>query len=171
MAEQTVAELARESRRMARALLQLGIAKGDAVLVMLPRVPAWYTAMLGAIRIGAVPVPTPNLSTPRDLAYRISSAKAAAVVTDNAGVAKVEQIDDELPSLRVRLRAGEGSVREGWIDLDDRLESAGDGETPADPTGRDDPLLLFFTSGTVSYPKMVLHTQRYGLGHVGTARF
>ncbi len=171
VAEQTVADLARESRRMARALLQLGIAKGDAVLVMLPRVPAWYTAMLGAIRIGAVPVPTPNLSTPRDLSYRISSAKAAAVLTDDAGLGKIEQIGDELTSLRVRLRCGDGSVPTGWLDLDEQLDSAGDGDTPADPTGRDDPLLLFFTSGTVSYPKMVLHTQRYGLGHVATARF
>ena len=52
-----------------------------------------------------------------------------------------------------------------------RLEHAGDGETPSDPTHRDDPLLLYFTSGTVSLPKMVQHTQAYGLGHVPTARF
>jgi acetyl-CoA synthetase len=171
VAEQTVADLARESRRMARALLQLGVGSGDTVLVMLPRVPAWYTAMLGAIRIGAVPVPTPNLSTPRDLAYRISSSKAAAVVTDDAGAAKIEETADELPSLQLRLRSGRGATHASWVDLDEQLDLAGDGETPADPTGRDDPLFVFFTSGTVSYPKMVLHAQGYGLGHVATARF
>ena len=63
VAEQSVSALAAESRRMARALMDLGVGMGDRVLVMLPRVPAWYTAMLGAIRIGAVPIPTPNLST------------------------------------------------------------------------------------------------------------
>ena len=47
----------------------------------------------------------------------------------------------------------------------------GDGETPADPTSHDDPLLLYFTSGTVSYPKMVQHAHSYALGHIGTARF
>jgi acetyl-CoA synthetase len=51
------------------------------------------------------------------------------------------------------------------------MEQAGDGERPHDPTERDDPLLIYFTSGTVSHPKMVLHTQTYALGLVGTARF
>ena len=51
-----------------------------------------------------------------------------------------------------------------WRNLDALLEQAGDGETPSDPTGRDDPMLVFFTSGTVSYPKMVLHPQSYALG-------
>ena len=80
VAEQTVSALAAESRRMARALLGLGVGKGDRVLVMLPRVPAWYTAMLGAIRIGAVPIPTPNLSTARDIRYR---GQASAAVADH----------------------------------------------------------------------------------------
>ncbi len=57
VAEQTAADLALESRRAARALLAAGIGKGDRVFIMLPRVPAWYTAMLGAIRIGAVVLP------------------------------------------------------------------------------------------------------------------
>jgi len=57
VAEQTVADLALESRRAARALLDAGVGKGDRVFIMLPRVPAWYTAMLGAIRIGAVVMP------------------------------------------------------------------------------------------------------------------
>ena len=65
VAEQTVADLARESRRAARALLALGVQKGDPVFVMLPRVPAWYAVVLGAIRIGAVPMPGDE---PADLA-------------------------------------------------------------------------------------------------------
>ena len=51
------------------------------------------------------------------------------------------------------------------------MRAAGDGETPLDPTHRDDPLLLYFTSGTVSYPKMVQHAQSYALGHVGNRAF
>jgi acetyl-CoA synthetase len=173
VAEQSVSALALESRRMARALLNLGVGKGDRVMVMLPRVPAWYTAMLGAIRIGAVPIPTPNLSTARDIRYRVNAAKAVVVVTDEMGAPKVDEVAAELPSVRHRImwsHAGR-EARRLWLDLDTLLERAGDGDTPADPTGRNDPMLIFFTSGTVSYPKMVLHTQSYGLGHVATARF
>ena len=74
--EQSVADLAFESRRAARALLALGVGPGDPVFVMLPRVPEWYAVMLGAIRIGAVPMPAPNQLTPRDISYRLRTADA-----------------------------------------------------------------------------------------------
>jgi len=172
MATHTVAELARESRRMARALQALGVRKGDTVFIMLGRVPAWYFAMLGVMRIGAVPMPGTNLLTGHDIAYRILCGEAAAAVTDAPGSEKVDAIEDELPTLRHRIRwSSDGQRREGWHDLDALMDEAGDGPTPEDPTSRDDPLLIYFTSGTVSYPKMVLHPQSYAVGHVGTARF
>jgi len=172
VADQTVSALAAQSRRMARALLALGVGKGDRVLVMLPRVPAWYTAMLGAIRIGAVAVPTPNLSTGRDIRYRGQASAAVAIITDSQGAAKIDEVAAELPAVRHFVRwSPQPGVGSRWRNLDTLLEQAGDGETPVDPTGRDDPMLIFFTSGTVSYPKMVLHPQSYALGHVATARF
>jgi acyl-coenzyme A synthetase/AMP-(fatty) acid ligase len=164
---ETAADLARASRETARALLDLGVGEGDHVFVMLPRVPAWYAAMLGAMRIGAVPMPGPNLLTAKDIAYRIANAGATAAITDAAGAAKV---DAAAPDLPVKLCAG-GDAPSGWLDFEERRAAAGDGETPQDPTHRDDPLLLYFTSGTVSYPKMVQHRQSYGLGHITTARF
>ncbi|MFZ0040204.1 MAG: AMP-binding protein [Solirubrobacteraceae bacterium] len=167
VALQSAAELARASRQAARALLELGIGKGDHVFVMLPRIPQWYAALLGCMRIGAIPMPGPNLLTPRDIAYRLRSAGAVAAVTDRDGAAKVDAADI---GLRTRLSVGDDPPA-GWTSFDGALEQAGDGETPADPTSRDDPLLLYFTSGTVSYPKMVEHPHAYALGHVGTARF
>lgn len=168
-AEQSVADLARESRRAARALQAAGVGKGDRVFVMLPRVPAWYAAVLGAIRIGAVPMPAPNLLTAKDIAFRVAAAGASAVVTGTDGAAKV----GELEGVRHRLCwADGGPVPGGWQDWDGALEAAGDGPTPADPTAAEDPMFVYFTSGTVAHPKMVLHTQAsYGLGHVVTARF
>jgi acyl-coenzyme A synthetase/AMP-(fatty) acid ligase len=71
----------------------------------------------------------------------------------------------------LRARFCVGGPHPGWIDFSRACAEAGDGETPADPTHRDDPLLLYFTSGTVSLPKMVEHRQSYALGHIGTARF
>jgi len=169
LAEQSVADLARESRRAARALLAAGVVKGDRVFVMLPRVPAWYAAVLGAIRIGAVPMPAPNLLTAKDIAFRVTAAGASAVVTGVGGAGKTGEPD----GVRVRMCWTDGApAPDGWTDWDEALEAAGDGETPADPTAADDPMFVYFTSGTVSQPKMVLHTQAsYSLGHVTTARF
>jgi acyl-coenzyme A synthetase/AMP-(fatty) acid ligase len=168
VAEQTAEDLARESRRAARALLNLGLEKGDPVFIMLPRIPAWYSAVLGAMRIGAVPMPGTNQLTSRDISYRLQAAEAVAAITDATGVAKVEEITDAPASLAHRIAVGGAP---GWHDLEVLMEVAGDGEAPDAPTGRDDPMLLYFTSGTVSHPKMVLHPSSYGLGHVSTARF
>lgn len=163
----TAADLARGSRVAARALLAAGVGKGDRVLVVLPRVPEWYEVMLGAMRIGAVPIPGPNLLTPKDLAFRLGATGASAVVTDAPGATKVDATGTVLTQ---RFCVGEGAP-DGWSDWAGALADAGDGATPEDPTGREDPLLLYFTSGTVSQPKMVEHTQEYGFAHISTARF
>jgi len=169
VAEHTAAQLAAESRRAARALLELGVRKGDPVFIMLPRVPAWYAAMLGAIRIGAVVMPGTNQLTARDIAYRVNAADATVAITSADGAEKIDAIDTDMPSLRTRIAWG-ASGREGWHDFDALLDEAGDGEVPESPTSREDPMILFFTSGTVSYAKMVMHPQSYGLGHIQTAR-
>ena len=171
-ARHTAAELARDSRIAARALQRLGVSGGDRVFVMLPRVPAWYAVMLGAIRIGAVPMPGPNMLTGKDIAYRVSRAEAVAAVTDADGAMKVDAVAGELPTLQHRICWTDATTPDGWHNLDALCADVGDGETPQDPTAAPDPMLIYFTSGTVAQPKMVLHTQAsYGLGHVITARF
>ncbi len=166
VALQSAAELAAASRRAARAMLAAGIGHGDHVFVMLPRIPQWHAALLGAMRIGAIPMPGPNLLTPKDIADRLTRAGATAAVTDAGGAAKVDAAGCELAA-----RWCVGDEPDGWVDFDAACAQAGDGSTPEDPTHREDPLLLYFTSGTVSLPKMVEHAQDYALGHVGTARF
>jgi acetyl-CoA synthetase len=172
IAAHTAAELAREARRAARALQGVGVGKGDPVFIMLPRVPAWYRAVLGCVRIGAVPMPGTNLLTPRDIEYRIERGQAVAAITGAEGADKIDRIDAELPTLRERIEwTADGDPRDGWHDFDALCAQAGDGPLPDDPTAADDPHVIFFTSGTVSYPKMVLHSQSYALGHIRTARF
>ena len=170
----SAAELADLVRRGARALVAAGLGKGDRLVIMLPRSVAWYAAMLGAMRIGAVPMPAPNMLTEKDLAYRIARGGAVGVVTDTAGAAKIDAIGLAPDRLRLRLcAAADGQVggRPGWDNFDDRVAAATDGPLPADPTAASDPLLVYFTSGTVGEPKMVEHDQSYALGHVATARF
>lgn len=162
----TAATLAAASRRTARALLERGVGKGARVFIMLPRIPQWYAAMLGCMRVGAIPMPGTCLLTAKDITYRIERGEAVAAITDPAGAAKV---DEAAPMLPVRLCVG--GTPHGWESFDVVVEAARDGDVPVDPTHRDDPLLLYFTSGTVSRPKMVQHVQSYALGHVATARF
>jgi acetyl-CoA synthetase len=165
------AEMARETRRMGNALAGLGVQKGDPLFIMLPRIPEWYVAALGAIRIGAIPMPGTNLLTGKDIEYRIQRANAVAAITDSEGAAKVDSVANNLATLKHRIVVGE-APSDGWTPFDRLVATGLDKLTPADPTAATDPMLLYFTSGTVSYPKMVMHTQAsYGIGHIITARY
>src|SRR4051812_20240537 len=152
VAEHTVGQLAAESRRAARALIELGVRPGDPVFIMLPRVPAWYAAMLGAIRIGAVAMPGPNQLTSRDIAYRIRSADAVAAITDEIGAPKLDAITEELPSLRQRVAwtAGRGA---GGGSSAPPPAGGGAGAARGPPPPRDAPPLLFSPSGRGGYGK------------------
>jgi len=172
LSSHTVAELLSLADRTARALMDQRVKPGDPVFIMLPRVAEWYLAVLGAIRIGAVPMPGPNLLTPKDIRFRIGQSKATAAITDVPGAAKVDEVESDLASLRTKICwSSDDETPDGWLDLGRLIADAGDEELPDSPTHRDDPMMLYFTSGTVSEPKMVRHTQEYGLGHVTTARF
>jgi len=153
-------QLAELSCRAANCLRANGVGRGDRVLLMLPRVPQWWIAMLGLIRLGAVPVPATLLLTARDVAYRLGSARIRAAITSLDGVGKVGGFEG------VRLLVG--GQRAGWADFDDGVRQASP-EFRAEPTRSDDPGIIYFTSATTGDPKMVLHTQAsYGLGHRAT---
>jgi acyl-coenzyme A synthetase/AMP-(fatty) acid ligase len=144
-------DLARSSDRAARFLAAQGVRKGDRVFVMLPRVPDWYDVILGCIKLGAIPMPGTTLLTPRDIAYRVTQADAGVAVVDAEGTSKVDQVATDCPSLRTRIcLADDGRPAGGWLSWHDGLAEAGDGPPGAEPTRADDPMLLYFTSGTVA---------------------
>src|SRR5579859_5766889 len=168
----TFAEFDRRANQVAAALRDAGIRKGDRVAIMLPRVPEWWEAVLGIMKLGAVSMPGTILLTPKDIAYRIHASEARAVITDAAGAQKVDQVRPETPSLAVRLLVGGADpLPAGWVDYEQVVRAA-----PADyhgePTRSSDPAMVYFTSGTVGYPKMVLHTQAsYPIGHIITGQY
>src|SRR3954467_7640915 len=106
----TFAQLARQLRCAAAFFSAQGIGPGDRVLVMLPRVPQWWVAMLGLIRLGAVPIPGTPLLTDRDIAYRIGAAGISAVVTDAHDKEKVRHFSGT--------RIAVGAPGGGWADFD-----------------------------------------------------
>jgi acyl-coenzyme A synthetase/AMP-(fatty) acid ligase len=165
------ADLAASSNRAANFLAARGVGKGDRVLVMLPRIPDWYDVVLGCIKLGAVPMPGTTLLTARDIAYRLERAGATAAVTDPDGAGKVDEAAEQLGLGLERFCVGDPPAP-AWSSWAEGLAAASERPPDAEPTRADDPLLIYFTSGTVAYPKMVLHTQAsVGIGHQITARF
>ncbi len=170
----TFADLARASNRMANALGGIGARPGARAFVMLPRIPEWYDVLLGMFRHGTVPMPATVLCTARDIEYRIQRAEASVVVTDAEGAAKVEEVRERCPSVDrfVLVGSAADAPGPGWETYLDLVAPARDETPAARETSAEDPLLIYFTSGTVAYPKMVLHTHAsYGIGHEVTARF
>jgi acyl-coenzyme A synthetase/AMP-(fatty) acid ligase len=157
------------SNQVGNALRTLGMRRGDRILIMLPRLPEWWEAVLGIMKIGAISMPGTTLLTPKDVAYRIQSAAAAAVITDDEGALKVEQVADECPTLRLKISLG--AEREGWVNYTRAVASAMT-NLKREPTRGDEPMMIYFTSGTVGYPKMVLHTHvSYSIGHIVTGKY
>jgi len=158
------------SRRAANFFRSCGIDRGDRVLLMLPRVPQWWVAMLGLIRLGAVPVPATLLLTAREVAYRLKTAAIQAVITNGEGIPKVGDFDGVRVAVGDTSSGTPGRSRpvtwpDGWLDFDSGLAQAKARFDRARTRG-DEPGILYFTSATTGEAKMVLHTQAsYGLGH------
>jgi len=165
----TFADISARASEAADLLGELGVNMGDRVFVMLPRIVEWYDILLGCIRLGAIPMPATMQLTPRDVAYRINSADASVVVTDDDGHEAVAGALGECPTVKAKIIVGQ--AKSGWTSYRDTIHTHRAGTMLRD-TASDDPMLIYFTSGTESYPKMVLHTQAsYGIGHEITARF
>jgi acyl-coenzyme A synthetase/AMP-(fatty) acid ligase len=170
----TFAHFAEYSSRVANAFASLGIQKGDRVLVMLQRVPEWWESVLGLMKIGAIPIPCTTLLTPKDLQFRADAAEAIALITDSEGAAKFDQVRAESPSVKYTILVdadADTAGRENWTNYH-RIVSEASPEFTGPKTRSDDPCLVYFTSGTVGYPKMVLHTHAsYPLGHTITGKY
>ncbi len=166
----TFRDFAERSDRFARLLQQNGVRPGDRVMVQLPRVPAWWEVLLGCFKAGAVAVPGTVLLTAKDIQYRTGLAEGAAYVCDADNMPKVDQVRGELPSLRTLIQVG-GEAADGWLDYEREVAGQAGAFTTVD-TAASDPALIYFTSGTVGNPKMVLHTHAsYPIGHLTTGKF
>jgi len=173
----TMADVARRSDQAAAWFQAQGIRKGDAVMLILKRRAAYWFAVVGLHKIGAVAIPATNMLTAKDLVYRIKAAQVKLIVCVNDPDirASVEQAASTTALPLRALADADGRPATGWLDFDAGLAAAP--AAYARPTGADridperDTMLLYFTSGTTGMPKMVTHNFLYPLGHIMTACF
>jgi acetyl-CoA synthetase len=159
------AALSRRSNQVANFLRAQGVRRGDHLLLLLGNVmPLWET-MLAAIKLGVVVIPATTLLTPDELQDRLDRGRARAVVATQDQVAKFTNLRaDNL----VRIAVGASAKQEGWLPFETATEFP-EVFTPDGPTNADDPMLLYFTSGTTAKPKLVRHSQRsYPVGGLST---
>jgi acetyl-CoA synthetase len=158
----TFAELSARSDRAANRLRAWGVGAGDRVLVMLGnQVELWETA-LAAMKLRAVVIPATPLLGPADLRDRVERGRVRHVLVRAADTGKFDQVPGDYTRIAV------GGAPAGWLPYEE-VETASDAFTPDGPTRADDPLMLYFTSGTTARPKLVEHTHvSYPVGHLAT---
>ncbi|MCQ2073877.1 MAG: AMP-binding protein [Bacteroidaceae bacterium] len=168
----TFADIKRESDRTAAFLMQLGIRRGDAVLMMLKRrIDFWFT-IIALHKIGAVAIPATHLLTEKDLIYRCNSAKVKIIVAASEPVIlkHVEGCLSQSPSVEHIIATG--TYHEGiWKSMEEGRRNAPAFTRPKEANTNSDISLLYFTSGSSGNPKMVAHNFLYPLGHIVTAKY
>jgi acetyl-CoA synthetase len=158
----TFAQLSERSNRVANELRRLGVRRGDRVLLMLGNVVALWECMLAAMKLGAVIVPATMLLARNDLADRFARGRVRHVVASADVAAKFADLPGDYTRIAV------GADVPGWLSYEKSYEALAQ-FTPDGETRADDPLLLYFTSGTTATPKLVLHShQSYPVGHLST---
>ena len=168
----TFRDMKRASARTANYLKSLGIKKGDRVMLVLKRHYQFWFSMLALHKIGAIPIPATHQLLAHDFEYRFDRAgvKAILCTADDNTAAEVEKAEQAVGAREIKVLVG--GKRDGWHDFDEEyaLFRSVFPRTEDTPCGSD-PMLMFFSSGTTGYPKIVLHNYKYALGHYCTARY
>ena len=147
------ADMSRLSARFASMLAKHGIRKGDRVLIMTPRIPEWQIAIIGCLKLGAVPIPCIEMLTAKDLTYRIRHCGATAILVRAEHAHKFADVLNEVP---LKLSIG---TADGFTSYESEMEAADETFVPV-TVAADDPAILYYTSGSTGQPKGVLHASR-----------
>jgi acetyl-CoA synthetase len=163
----TYAEMSSRSNQVANWLRELGVGRGDRVLLMLGNVPPLWEVILGAMKLGAVIIPASTLLQPADLVDRVTRGQVRHVIAETVQLPKFADVPGDWTRIAVGASPAEEPAA-GWhwyaSAFGSPTEFTAEGVTRAG-----DPLLLYFTSGTTALPKLVGHTQvSYPVGHLST---
>lgn len=171
----TFKDLSLASQRTANFLIEQGIKKGDRVMLILRRRYEFWFFLLALHRIGAIAIPATNMLAAEDLEYRFNAAEVKMIVTyDEPTLQKeIDKAKSKCSSVEKLVTVGQ-TARQNWISFYDDYEifpAKFERPTGEDAIKNDDIMIVYFTSGTSSNPKMVAHTFTYPLGHIVTAKY
>ncbi|MGW2334194.1 AMP-binding protein [Streptomyces sp. NPDC001685] len=158
----TFAETAERSARVATWLRETGVRAGDRVLVMLGNQAELWETALAAMKLRAVVIPATPLLGPADLRDRVERGHVRHVLVRSEDTGKFDDVPGDYTRIAV------GGAPAGWRAYEDAYDASA-AFMPDGPTRADDPLMLYFTSGTTARPKLVEHTHTsYPIGHLAT---
>lgn len=170
----TFAQISAASKQTAYFLTAHNIKKGDAVMLILRRRYEYWLFTLALHRIGAIVIPATEQLLEKDIVYRNNAAGVKMIVACDNKVLLDEIDKAKIKSETLQTLVTVGEKRENWVSYHDEIEKY----VPEFPrpqgelaTHNEDPMLIYFTSGTSGYPKMVLHNFLYPLGHIITAKY
>ncbi len=168
----TFGDIKEQSDRAASYFMQLGIGKGDVVMLILKRRYEFWLSMLALHKIGAVAVPATHMLTTHDIVYRnnMAGVKAIICVGDDYVQTQVKASLEQSPTLEVLVSIGP-DVCDGFHDWHKEWEQAPPFVRPEHVNDNGDTMIMYFTSGTSGEPKMVAHDFLYPLGHITTGYF
>ena len=168
----TFADIKRESDKAASYFQQLGISRGDMVMLIMKRRYQFWFAITALHKLGAVAIPATHLLTDADIEYRCKAATIRAIVAvgDEEVLQHICKAAPRCPSVKHYISIGP-HVPEGWDDYNAGVEHAPAFVRPEVVNEEGDISLMYFTSGTSGEPKMVAHDFRYPLGHIITAKY
>ncbi|XP_066496574.1 acyl-coenzyme A synthetase ACSM3, mitochondrial-like isoform X3 [Tiliqua scincoides] len=157
-------ELALESKKAAAVLSEeCGLQKGDRVIAILPRIPEWWLLNVACMRTGTVLIPGTTQLTAKDIFHRLQASKAKCIITDQVLAPAVDAVASECQALKSKLIVSRNN-REGWRNFSNLLALAHTDHNCVS-TKNDDPMTIYFTSGTTGAPKMTEHSHcSHGIG-------
>jgi acetyl-CoA synthetase len=161
--EITYGALRQAANRLAGGLAELGMAKGERVLVLVPRRIVSYVIYMACLKLGLVVIPTSEMLRAKDLGYRLGHSEAKAVIAYAGLTGEVDKAAAGIPSLEHRISVA-GRVQ-GWLPME-QLSANQPEERAAADTHREDKAILTYTSGTTGEPKGVVHTHGWAYAHL-----
>lgn len=166
----TFSELKTLTDKAANFLASIGIQKGDFVMSMLKRRYQYWILIIALHKVGAVMVPATHLLTEKDIKYRVEAANIKLVVTAESDDIRehVRSVKEQCPCLQNIATLGKC---DGFYDFDEEIEKASSDFARRTDIKVTDDMIMYFTSGTTGYPKMVVHNFSYPLAHIITGRY
>ncbi|MCI5905446.1 MAG: AMP-binding protein [Oscillospiraceae bacterium] len=167
----TYGDLMKKSNQVANMLIAHGIKKGDMVMSVLKRHYQFWFLVIALCKIGAVIIPATNQLMKKDYTYRFDAAEVDYIVATGDGdtVKHIEQALEEYKGIKEKFIV-RGHGNKGWTDFDVEYVKYPDTFERIENNVEDN-MLLYFTSGTTGYPKMVMHNHYYSVAHIVTAKY